>query len=84
MQCEPGEAYNIGGSTTTTVGEFLELLKTYSRVPIKSLLDPKLLRPTDVTLQIPDTTKFTKRTGWRPKYSLDQSIEHLLEHLRKQ
>ena len=26
LHCEPGEAYNIGGATTISVGEFLELL----------------------------------------------------------
>ena len=27
LKCEPGEAYNIGGNTTITVGQFLDLLK---------------------------------------------------------
>jgi GDP-4-dehydro-6-deoxy-D-mannose reductase len=49
--CSPGEAYNIGGNTVISVGEFLEILKKKARVPIRSRVDPKLLRPADVTFK---------------------------------
>ena len=65
-KCIPGEAYNIGSSTSMTVGEFLEILKQNAACPIPSRLNPDLLRPADVTLQIPDTSKFTAQTGWKP------------------
>lgn len=77
-----GEVYNIGGAKTITVGEFLELLKRQAKVKIVSKVDKRLLRPSDVTLQIPDTSKFTKETGWRPKYSFEESVSHLLEYCR--
>src|SRR5207249_2290830 len=53
VQGEPGEVYNIGGTTTMTVGEFLERLTARAAVPIPHRLDRGLLRPADVTLQIP-------------------------------
>lgn len=80
----PGEVYNIGGTTTITVGEFLGILKKHSRVPIPSRVDPQLLRPVDVTLQIPNADKFEALTGWKPKCSFDESVKHLLEYWRKQ
>jgi GDP-4-dehydro-6-deoxy-D-mannose reductase len=79
---EPGEVYNIGGNTVITVGEFLEALKKLARVPIRSRVDPNLLRPADVTLQIPDTSKFAAATGWRPKYAFDESVAFLLAECR--
>lgn len=82
VKCRPGEVYNIGGNTHLTVGEFLELLKKQSRVPIQSRVDPALLRPSDVTLQIPCVDKFTKETGWKPKYRFEESVEHLLDYWR--
>jgi len=82
-KCRFGEVYNIGGSTVITVGEFLQLLKKKARVPIPSRPDKNLLRPIDVTLQIPNMTKFTKETGWKPKYSFEDSVEFLLEYCRK-
>lgn len=84
QQCRFGEAYNIGGTTVITVGEFLDGLKKLARISIPSRVDPNLLRPTDVTLQIPDTTKFTQETGWKPKYSFGESMEFLLQYCRKE
>mgnify|MGYP001579574605 CR=1 FL=1 len=81
-KCVPGEAYNIGGKTSMTVGEFLELLKN-AACPIPSRLNPDLLRPADVTLQIPDTSKFIAQTGWKPRYTFEESVSFLLEHCRK-
>lgn len=79
----PGEIYNLGGQKTLKVGEFLELLKKRSKVKIEAQVDASLLRPVDVTLQIPDTSKFEKLTGWRPQKSWDESVDHLLEECRQ-
>lgn len=82
--CKPGEFYNIGGKDTLSVGDFLDRLILQSKVPIVCKEDKNLLRPIDVTKQIPDTTKFDKLTGWKPRYSLDESISFLLNHARKE
>jgi len=82
-RCEFGEVYNIGGPTVITTGEFLEVLKKLAKVEIPSREDPALLRPADVTLQIPDVTKFTEATGWKPKYRFEESVKHLLEFWRE-
>ena len=81
--CSPGEVYNIGGNKTLTVGDFLDLLKQKSKVEIRSRLGTELLRPSDVTLQIPSTEKFAEKTGWKARYSFEQSITLLLDHCRK-
>ncbi|HJN24095.1 MAG TPA: GDP-mannose 4,6-dehydratase [Rhodospirillales bacterium] len=78
-----GEIYNIGGTTSVKVGEFLEVLKTLAKTEIPSEQDPSLLRPADVTLQIPDTSKFSRETGWQPKYTFEESVAYLLDHCRK-
>lgn len=80
--CDAGEVYNIGGDKVISVGEFLELLKAKAGCPIPSREDPALVRPSDVTLQIPDSRKFTARTGWRPEYAFAESVAHLLAHVR--
>lgn len=82
MLGKPGEAYNIGGETVISVGEFLDLLKQRSRVPIPSRVDPSLLRPADVTLQVPDVSKFRAATGWKPRHQFSDSVEMLLAHCR--
>lgn len=84
VHCTPGEVYNIGGTTTMTVGEFLKKLISMAKVQIRTQLDPKLLRPADVTLQIPSVEKFIKKTGWKPIYSFEESITELLFYWREQ
>jgi len=82
QHCEYGVPYNVGGNTVITVGEFLEHLKTKAKVPVVSQVDPDLLRPVDVTLQVPDVSRFEEATGWKPKYSIEESVEFLLNHYR--
>ena len=83
LHCRPGEAYNIGGTSAVKVGDFLDRLIALSGVTIKTRCDPDLLRPADVTLQIPCIEKFSKETGWEPQYNLEESMAHLLEYWRK-
>lgn len=79
---EPGEVYNIGGTDTMTVGEFLEKLKSLATCKIPSRQDASLIRPMDVTLQIPNCAKFKKLTGWKPEIGFDDSVKFLLDHCR--
>lgn len=81
-RCSVGEVYNIGGKKVISVGDFLEEIKKQAKCRIRTRLDPSLLRPVDVTLQIPDTSKFEKETGWQPKYSFEESVSFLLEYCR--
>jgi GDP-4-dehydro-6-deoxy-D-mannose reductase len=82
--CDAGEVYNIGGNTVITVGQFLEELCRKAKKKIPTRQDPNLLRPADVTLQIPCIDKFKEATGWEAKYSFEESVDFLLEHCRRQ
>ena len=82
--CALGEAYNIGGGVIRMVGEFLEELKAQAKVPVYSEQDPALLRPVDLTMQIPDTSKFDTLTSWKSQYTFEESVQFLLDHYRRQ
>ncbi len=84
LHCHPGEVYNIGGTTTMTVGDCLARLAALARVPVPTRLDPALVRPKDVTLQIPCVDKFIRATGWTPQISFEESLRDLLEHWRQE
>ncbi len=82
-KCKPGEVYNIGGKETKTIGEMLKLLLSFSkRKNIKIKVDPARLRPSDVTLQIPDMTKFAKATGWRSTIPFRTTVRDTLDYWR--
>jgi GDP-D-mannose dehydratase len=80
-----GEVYNIGGSDTCKVGDVLELLMDKSHIPknrFEIVVDPDRIRPTDITLQIPDCTKFKHETGWEPTKNLEDIVCDLLNYWR--
>ena len=81
-KCPPGEVYNIGGARTMTVGDILETLKGMSERKIEHEVDPGLLRPSDVTLQVPDTSKFREATGWKPQIPVETTLMDLLDYHR--
>jgi nucleoside-diphosphate-sugar epimerase len=83
-KCDLGEAYNIGSTVPVRVGDFLEELKKQAKCKIVSKEDPNLLRPVDVTLQIPSVDKFYEKTNWKPKYTLEDSVKLLLDYYRNQ
>ena len=82
-KCEPGEVYNIGGDETMTVGDILETLKGMASCPIEHEVDPALFRPSDVTMQVPDVSKFRDATGWRPQIPAAETLRDLLDYHRR-
>ena len=82
--CVEGEVYNIGGSESMTIGEALDILLSYTDKEITVEQAPALMRPSDVTLQIPNITKFTEATGWAPTFTAKKTLYDMLKYWRKQ
>ena len=82
----PGETYNIGGNYTCKVGDILKYLISISsyKKKIKILEDSNRLRKIDADLQVPNVNKFRKHTGWKPKYTFEQTMTDLLQYWRSQ
>ena len=80
----PGETYNIGGTHSCTVGQMLDhLLSLSTRKDIRVELDPARLRAIDADLQVPDTGKFRRHTGWEPRIPFEQTMRDLLNYWRE-
>ena len=79
----PGEYYNIGGTFSCTVGKMLDYLlsiSTYKNICVEEA--KSRLRPLDADLQVPDTTKFRKHTGWEPQIKFEKTMTDLLYYWR--
>lgn len=81
-KCKAGEVYNIGGDRTLTIGQALDILLSFSQKKFEIKVDPLLLRPSDVTLQIPCIDKFRNETGWQPKIPLEKTLQDMLDYWR--
>ena len=86
QKCPPGEVYNIGGETTMTIREMLDMLlgMTTYKGKVETRVDPALIRPADVTLQIPCSDKFKSATGWKPEIPYRQTLQDMLDYWRKE
>jgi len=79
-----GEYYNIGGNFSLSIKDILDYLisKSTCKDLIKVETDQERLRPIDADLQIPNTKKFEKHTGWKPEISFEKTMDDLLNYWR--
>lgn len=78
-----GEVYNVGSGTSHTLKEVLEQIISSSHAKnIVYEIDENKLRPADVKELRADIARLMAVTGWRPKYTLEQSITDILEEMR--
>jgi GDP-mannose 4,6-dehydratase len=84
QKCPPGEVYNIGGATTMTIRRMLDMLLAMAAYPgrIEVRVDPALVRPADVTLQVPCVDKFVAATGWKPEIPYEKTLRDMLDYWR--
>jgi nucleoside-diphosphate-sugar epimerase len=82
-KCRFGEAYNVGSEIPLTIKVLLTKLINLSNAEPTIKKDTKLLRPTDTSHHIPDTSKFKKQTNWKPKISLEKTLIDLLDYWRR-
>lgn len=81
-KCDYGEVYNIAGTKTMTVGDALNMMLSFSDTKFSVEVDPKLYRPSDVTLQIPSMKKFQDKTKWEPCIPVERTFQDLLNYWR--
>jgi GDP-mannose 4,6-dehydratase len=82
-----GETYNIGGDYSCKIEDILNYLIKISNLDknkIKIIEDPERIREIDADLQVPDTSKFRKHTGWKPEISFEKTMLDLLNFWREE
>jgi GDP-4-dehydro-6-deoxy-D-mannose reductase len=77
-----GEAYNVGGDTLFTIGGLLDIMLEISGLKgrVELRVDPKLVRPIDIPVQICDSRKCRGLTGWKPVIPIRQTLQDLLDY----
>lgn len=80
---EAGEVYNLGNDSAYSIREVLDILLSYSKIKVSIKEDPERMRPSDVPLLVCDSTKFRKKTGWKPEIPFEKTLEDLLNYWRE-
>ena len=77
-QGEAGDAYNVSNGKLIRIGDLLDAVCRLSGVSPTIEVAPERYRPTD-SAPVLDTIKLHTRTGWEPRYELDQTLRDMLE-----
>lgn len=77
-----GETYNVGSGRAVSIQALLDTLLSMSRKSIAIERDESRMRPSDVPVIEADVTKLRRDTGWRPEFSLAETLHAMLEHNR--
>ena len=80
---EPGEVYNIGSGKKYKISEVLNIVRSLCKVRFEDDIDPKRMRPSDLKTLLCDSSKFRKKTGWEPKYTLEQTLKECMKYWRE-
>lgn len=78
-----GETYNVGSGHAVAIQEILDILLEFSRKSVVIEQNPARMRPVDVPVIEADITKLCADTGWKPEYTLQETLYTMLEHHRK-
>lgn len=80
---EPGKVYNICSEKAIQIKGLLNHLLELSSRKVEIMKDPKKMRPSDNPILQGDSSKFRRRSGWKPEILLDKTLKDILEYWRK-
>jgi len=79
---EPGLPYNVASGRTWSTRELLDELLAAADVEMTVELDPKLLRPTDISTLAGDASRL-RGLGWNPVHDLRHTLRETLDYWRR-
>lgn len=76
---ERGEVYNVCSGVGRKLREVLESASNIVGVGLQTVVDPTRVRPADNHVIVGDNSKIRKATGWRPTFTLEQSLSDIVK-----
>jgi GDP-4-dehydro-6-deoxy-D-mannose reductase len=77
---KPGEAYNLCAANTFSMSELLQTAMRLSKVKAEIRQAAHLMRPSDEKIIYGSTEKIRKDTGWKPLYTIEQTLSSMLNY----
>jgi GDP-4-dehydro-6-deoxy-D-mannose reductase len=79
-----GNVYNVCGGEPFKMRFYTESLLAHSKLTdVKLEIEPKFWRPIDIHYQDGDSSKITEELGWKPVYTIEQTMKDLLDYWLK-
>lgn len=78
-----GRVYNVGSENSYSIQEILDILIGMSNVSITVEYNNEKMRVFDIHSPHCDSTRIRVDTGWKPKYSIENTLKEILDYYRK-
>lgn len=78
-----GEAYNICSGEAYSIKSVLKTLVSLSKRKIRVKTDEKKNRPAEIPILMGDNSRMKRVTGWKPKISIEKTLEDTLNFWRR-
>ena len=75
-----GELYNVSSGKGYQLKEIISILEEISGIKISTITNQKLIRPNDMPIIIGKNDKLKNDTGWKPEYSIKQSLTDIFNY----
>ncbi|HXY94234.1 MAG TPA: GDP-mannose 4,6-dehydratase [Acidimicrobiia bacterium] len=79
---EPGHVYNVCSGHGRSVAEIATALLELADRRLQLVVDPELVRPTDVPRLVGDGTRLRLATGWQPAIPFERTLADVLGEAR--
>jgi len=76
----PGEVYNVCSGRGHSIQDIVDCLSRLTQIPVDIEQKVDLLRPIDNPILIGSYEKLHHETGWKPSYSIKQSLEKIYNY----
>jgi len=83
MHGQAGQVYNVASGQAIAIRECLDFLREQAKVPIDTVVDPARLQADDIPVQTGSIKRLQAATGWKPKFSYEQSLLDTLDDWRE-
>jgi len=80
---ETGAVYNVCSGAGVSVADIAEALLALAERPLRLVVDPDLVRATDIPILVGDPTKLIAATGWSPSVLLAQTVGDVMTDVRR-
>lgn len=82
VELPPG-AYNVCSGRLVSVSELIELVSSCTRLEVRHVVDPALVRPNEVKQIRGSAERLRELTGWEPEIPLKTTVRDALEEWRR-
>jgi GDP-4-dehydro-6-deoxy-D-mannose reductase len=75
----PGEICNVAGGEGYRLAAVFERIGALAGYQVQPETDPALARAVDIPHLVGDAAKLRAATGWAPRFSLEQTLQQMLD-----